>query len=62
MFGVQHPPREEREAAAGAGIVITFFFLNISIKQPTFLLVGKSCSEGGWLFRGSAVGFCLFFS
>ena len=25
MFGVQHPPRDLHEAAAGAGIVITFF-------------------------------------
>lgn len=55
IFGVQHPPRDQHEAAAGAGIVITF--LSVSIKHPSFLLVGKVCSKGGWLFRGSGVGF-----
>lgn len=40
-------PRDQPEAAAGAGIVITL--LNCSIKHPSFLLVGKSCrrEDGG---------------
>lgn len=54
MFGVQHPPREQHEAAAGAGIVITFF--NVSLKHPSFLLVGKRPQRGRTVVRGGAGG------